>query len=98
MLSRNDQEMGRSLRVDVGECKDAVVLVHRLGWNGAFDDFAENAIHSVTSVHGPFGKGNECAITGAARISIRHRIDPWAPRQPRRFASFIPFARTIART
>jgi hypothetical protein len=52
VLTRNDDQMGRGLRVDIDECKGKFVLIHRLRRYGPFNDLAKYAIHSVTSVHG----------------------------------------------
>ncbi len=56
VLARNDEQMSGCLRRDVGEGEYAVILVDRFGWNVAGDDFAEDAIHGLTSVHGRFGR------------------------------------------
>ena len=51
VLARNDEQMCRRLRRDVGKGKGALVLVHGLRLDDAGNNFAEDAIHSVTSVH-----------------------------------------------
>jgi hypothetical protein len=44
MLFGNDQQMRRSLRVDVRKYDAALILVDSVGWDGARDDLAKQAI------------------------------------------------------
>ena len=44
MLFRNDQQMRRRLRIDVGKYNAAVVLVDPVGWDGARDNLAKQAV------------------------------------------------------
>ncbi len=52
VLAGRDEHVHGGLGVDVGEGVAELVLIDGGGGDGAFDDFAEEAIHGVTSVHG----------------------------------------------
>lgn len=45
VLSRDDKDMDRSLRVDIGECIALVVLINGFGWNASIEDLAKDAAH-----------------------------------------------------
>jgi hypothetical protein len=44
VLLRNDQQMLRSLRIDIGKGDAEFILIHTIRWNGAGDDLAEEAV------------------------------------------------------
>ena len=50
VLARGDEDVNGGLRMDVGEGVTLVVFVDGRGGNGAVDDLAEEAAHSVTIV------------------------------------------------
>ena len=44
VLFGDDQQMGRSLRTDIGKADAEFVFIHAIGWNSTVDDFAEKAV------------------------------------------------------
>lgn len=52
VLAGNDEDVDGGLGMDVGKGVAELVLVDGDGGDGSFDDFAEEAIHGETSVHG----------------------------------------------
>ncbi len=51
VLTRNNEDMHRRLRIDVGEGVALVVLVNGLGRNASIDNLAEEAAHFGFSLH-----------------------------------------------
>lgn len=47
---RNDQDMHRRLRMNVGKRKDVLILIEPGDWNDAASDFAEEAIGGCSHV------------------------------------------------
>jgi hypothetical protein len=67
VLSRNDQQVYRSFGVDIAEYVTEFVLVDSARWNASFNDFAEDATHSETSVH---------AVSGGENMGENARANP----------------------
>ena len=44
VLFGDDQQMGRSLRTDIGKADAEFVFIYATGWNSTVDDFAEKAV------------------------------------------------------
>ena len=45
VFARNDENVDRGLRIDVGECIALGILIDSFGWNASIDDLAKYAAH-----------------------------------------------------
>lgn len=63
----DDEYMDWGHGMNVGEGVSELILENRDGGNDAFNDLAEEAAHSESSVHGRCCRGNEIAVRSVVR-------------------------------
>ena len=77
MAARDDEDVDWGLGVKVGEGVAKLILVNRGGGDGSFNDLAEQAAHSESSVHGASGHGDEMSGNERGSLSNWFHFESW---------------------